>query len=139
MKMHRLIIAVILTTLPTAAQQRPWEVKGARQISTPLQQMPLADRRGIASRVHMNAPELRAERISTQPEDIFFVQSFGSESCGAVGNCRFWMLDSGYNIILKGRAQWASLLPTSHGGRRDVVTGLHDSAFESEETQWRFN
>jgi hypothetical protein len=139
MRTLRLIIAVVLTTLPVAAQREPWDVKGAHEITRPLQQMPLADRRGIASRVHMEELELRAERISTQPEDIFLVQSVANDSCGAVGNCRFWVLDSAYNIILKGRAQWASLLTTSHGGRRDIVTGLHDSAFESEETQWRFN
>jgi hypothetical protein len=101
--------------------------------------MPLVDRKGITSRLHMKTAELSAERISTQPEDIFFVQSFGSDFCGAVGNCRFWVLDSSYNIILKGAAQWAKLLPTSHGGRQDVITSLHNSAFDSDLTQWRFN
>ena len=133
-----LISAVILTAFPAAAQQRPWDVKGTHEIPS-LRQMPSADRTDITSRLHMKSAELRAERISTQPEDIFFVLSVGSDPCGAVGNCRFWVLDNRYNIILKGAAQWANLLPTSHDGRHDVMTSLHNSAFDSYLTQWRFN
>jgi hypothetical protein len=138
MRTHHLIIAAILITLPLAAQQRPWNVKPTHEIP-PLRQMPPADQQGITSRLHMKTAQLGAERISTQPDDIFFVQSFGSDTCGAVGNCRFWVLDSRYNIILKDAARWAKLLPTSHGGHHDVITSLHNSAFDSDLTQWRFN
>jgi len=139
MRSHYLIIAFFLTNIPIVAQRARWDLKNVHEITAPLRRLPLADRKGITARLHLKSSDLRAERISTEPEDMFFVQDFGSDYCGAVGNCDFWIIDGRYNLILEGKAQWAGLLPKMHHGRHDVLTSLHDSATRSERTQWRFN
>lgn len=74
------------------------------------------------------------------PEVI--AQSSGVETCGAVGNCLFWIFkktNAGYRSILSDGAQVFSIEDTSTNGFRDVTLGLHDSATESRLFPYRFS
>jgi hypothetical protein len=69
-------------------------------------------------------------------------QSWADETCGAVGNCLFWIFkktNTGYQSILNGGAQTFSVEDTNTNGFRDVTLGLHDSAIESRLYLYRFN
>jgi hypothetical protein len=75
-----------------------------------------------------------------KPEVI--AQSWGDETCGATGNCSFWIFkktDRSYKTILNGGAQVFAVEETSTNGFRDVTLGLHDSATESELFPYRFS
>jgi hypothetical protein len=74
------------------------------------------------------------------PEVI--AQSFGMETCGAVGNCLFWIFKKtnvGYQSILNHGAQVFRIEDTNTNGFRDVTLGLHDSATESHLFPYRFS
>jgi hypothetical protein len=61
-------------------------------------------------------------------------QSWGMETCGAVGNCLFWIFkktDGIYKPILSDGAQVFAVEDTSTNGFRDVTLAVHDSASES--------
>jgi hypothetical protein len=71
-----------------------------------------------------------------------FVQSSGPETCGAVGNCLFWIFKKTngiYKPILSGGAQTFSIEDTSTNGFRDVTLGLQDSATEDHLYPYRFS
>ena len=75
-----------------------------------------------------------------KPEVI--AQSWGMETCGATGNCAFWVfkkIDGGYKTILHGGAQVFVVEETITNGFRDITLGLHDSASESELRPYRFS
>jgi len=68
-------------------------------------------------------------------------QPIGSDLCGAVGNCRFWVFqraDSGYRLILTGMAQTFTVQRSRTNGYSDLVLALHDSATEQELLVYRF-
>ena len=74
-----------------------------------------------------------------EPEVI--AQSWADGTCGAVGNCFFWVFkktDSGYMAILNGGAQTFTVEDTTTNGFRNLTLGLHDSATESELFPYRF-
>lgn len=63
------------------------------------------------------------------PEVI--AQSMGAETCGAVGNCEFWVFKktaAGYVSILDARSQRYSVDETQSNGYLDLTLALHDSA-----------
>lgn len=60
--------------------------------------------------------------------------------CSPVGNCGLYGFErsnNGWRLILRSIAQRCSLLPSSHGGRRDLSASMHGSATESTiKTYW---
>jgi hypothetical protein len=69
-------------------------------------------------------------------------QSSGMETCGAVGNCLFWIFkktNTGYRTILSDGAQIFTIEDTSTEGFRDVTLGVHDSASERHLFPYRFS
>ncbi len=60
--------------------------------------------------------------------------------CSPVGNCDLYGFErsnNGWRLILRSIAQRCSLLPSSHGGRRDLMASIHGSATESTiKTYW---
>ena len=66
-----------------------------------------------------------------------FAQSADPNTCGASGNCSFWILQkskTGYKVLLKSVAQNFRIRQVKTGGFLDVELGLHDSAYS---TEWR--
>ncbi len=64
--------------------------------------------------------------------------------CSATGNCDLYGFErtkSGWRRVLSGSAQMCWILPSLHGGRRDISVSLHGSATEStiENYWWRRN
>jgi hypothetical protein len=69
-------------------------------------------------------------------------QSWGSDTCGAVGNCFFWVFqktDSGYKTILNSGAQTFTVEETRTDGFRDLMLADHDSASEKTLYLYRFS
>jgi len=90
-----------------------------------------ADQMRLLQKLDSNLDDLRIEKIDLGSQTGYAVQSFGSEWCGAVGNCTFWILDAHMKAILSYRAQTFAVLPTSTNGQHDIVLRLHASATES--------
>jgi hypothetical protein len=65
---------------------------------------------------------------------------FVTYGCSATGNCDLYGFDparSGWRLVLDSLAQTCSILPSSHGGRRDISASMHGSATESTiKTYW---
>jgi hypothetical protein len=62
--------------------------------------------------------------------------------CGATGNCTFWIFqrNSGKpKLVLASEAQRLFPGRSSHLGRSDIVTSLHDSAFRQQISVYRWN
>jgi hypothetical protein len=58
-------------------------------------------------------------------------QGMGVLSCGATGNCPFWVLrksKAGYQVILEGGAQTFTIQRSSTNGFRDIVLSTHGSS-----------
>ena len=63
------------------------------------------------------------------PEVI--AQGMGVVSCGATGNCPFWVLRKskvGYQVLLEGGAQTFTIAGSSTNGFRDIVLSTHGSS-----------
>jgi hypothetical protein len=126
--------------MPSAGgQSTTWDVSRAREVNTPLSDLPPADRTGIARRLHARESSLRAERVEIPGGRLFFVQGFGRDFCGGTGNCSFSILTSDFKVVLSNAAQAYQIQITSHNGLPDIVTSMHDSAFESLLKLWQFN
>jgi len=132
------LVAGCLSFAPKSSAQQ-WNTHGMVEANAILNSLPPADRNGIVHKLHISAKNLRALKLDTTSGPVFFVQGYGSELCGATGNCSSWILADDYKVLLRGLAQTAKLLSALHNGRPDILTGLHDSATSSELTQWRFN
>ena len=130
------VAGCLLFARETSAQK--WNTHGMVEANAKLGSLPLDDRNGIANQLHISAKNLRVLKFETTSAPVFFVQGYGMELCGATGNCKSWMLANDYKVLLRGYAQTVKLLSTLHNGRPDILTGLHDSAMESDLTQWRF-
>jgi hypothetical protein len=60
--------------------------------------------------------------------------------CGPTGNCGLYGFErqkGGWRLVLNSLAQMCSILPSSHGGRRDIAVRMHGSATEATiKTYW---
>jgi hypothetical protein len=60
--------------------------------------------------------------------------------CAPTGNCGLYGFErakGGWRLVLNSLAQTCSILPSSHGGRRDISARMHGSATESTiKTYW---
>ena len=60
--------------------------------------------------------------------------------CSPTGNCGLYGFEpvkSGWRLVLNSLAQTCSILPSSHGGQRDISARMHGSATESTiKTYW---
>jgi len=80
--------------------------------------------------------DLNGDRV---PEVI--VQSMRAETCGAVGNCEFWVFKktpAGYVSILDAGSQRFSVEESRSNGYLDLTLALHDSATQQQLNIYRF-
>jgi hypothetical protein len=71
------------------------------------------------------------------------VQGFGECQCSPTGNCSFWIYEKskdGYRRLLEtDMVQVFSVENTRSHGYRDIVTGAHGSAFDTDLTVLKFD
>jgi len=118
------------------AQRIHWDIQGLHEVQPNIRKLPPRDQNGIVRRLREEPEHLRAMVVNTQFGRIFLVQGQG-DICGA-NNCAFWILTSDYKILLDKVTQTFKLQSSVHGGLPDIVTSMHDSAFESVLSYWRF-
>jgi hypothetical protein len=73
-----------------------------------------------------------------QPEII----AQGTVGCSPTGNCPFWVfrkMNGAYKLLLNGVGQTFTLQQSYTNGFRDIVVAMHDSAFESSLTLYRYD
>jgi hypothetical protein len=120
-----------------SAQHLDWDMQGARQVSTSLQNLSPLDRRGIAKRLGEKPANLRAMQIDSASGHLFIVQGTG-DNCSPTGNCSTWALNSDYKVLLSTIAQTIKIQPSKHDGQPDILTAMHGSAFSGGMKQWHF-
>lgn len=65
----------------------------------------------------------------------------GMVSCGATGNCPFWVLrksEPGYEVLLEGEAQTFTIQGSSTNGFRDIVLSTHGSYSSGGLTNYQY-
>jgi hypothetical protein len=134
----RLLLLSLFVSFASAFAQSAW-LNPTHEIKLPISQLNQPDRHEILKRLQVVASQLRAEAIKQPNGMTFFVQAYGSNLCGAVGNCSFWVFDSYHRILLRSIAQTAGYLPTEDHGRNDILTAEHMSAWQQEITHWKFD
>lgn len=124
-----------------------------------------AGARSVSHEVHFRDDDFRAQRLAKkliakeiaqegdmsselQPLRTAWVKVSPAEpaalfikyDCAPVGNCDLYgyeLSESGWRMVLNSFAQKCLILPSSHGGRRDIVASMHDSATETTiKTYW---
>ena len=61
--------------------------------------------------------------------------------CSPTGNCSVWVFQktpAGYKLLLSGFGQTFTIQRTSRAGFKDIVIAMHDSAFDSMITVYRY-
>jgi hypothetical protein len=83
---------------------------------------------------------LRLQRINTKSSSFLLVQTWGSELCGAVGNCKVWVLGEHDRTLLDGAGgKKVTVTQNYHHGLPDIRFAMHDSASETAIGRWRFD
>jgi hypothetical protein len=141
--MCRLLIALCLTTLttPILLAQSPTDLDCLHELTTPISKLNPPDRHEILRRLQIIASQLRAQAVSVNGQQSFFVQAqpgLDSPFCGNI-NCELWIFDSDHKILLEASAESVGYLPTVHNGRNDVLIASHSSAVEQGVARWRFD
>ncbi len=71
------------------------------------------------------------------------VQGVGECQCSPTGNCSFWVYEKstdGYRrLLVTNMVQVFSVENTRSHGYRDIVTGAHGSAFDTDLTVFKFD
>jgi len=120
--------------------QSAWDTSGIHEITKPISLLNPPDRHEILHHLQIVASQLRAEAVTINGQQTFFVQATGSSYyCAPVGNCSFWIFDANHKIVLKADAQMVGYLPTLHNGRNDVLIARHNSAVEKDLARWEFD
>jgi hypothetical protein len=138
--MRPLLIALCLTTLatPTLQAQSASDLADLHYLKTPISKLNPPDRHEILNRLQIVASQLRAEAVTTNGQQSFFVQGIGSPYCGNV-NCSVWIFDSNHKILLDTFAEGVGYLPTTHNGRNDILISRHESAWEQDILRYKFD
>jgi hypothetical protein len=158
------IVLFVVATSCASAQSFHWDSEGSHELVRKnairfSKELSPGDRslllHAIAARLRPNldihsekqlldaAADTRIELVDLDKDGKLEViaQSWADETCGATGNCLFWIFkktDRGYKTILNGGAQVFTVEETSTNGFRDITLGLHDSATRSELHPYRF-
>jgi hypothetical protein len=83
---------------------------------------------------------LHIEEVTTPSGPILLVQGWGTEMCGAVGNCAVWVLDKNDRLILdRGVGKRVTVSRTLRHGLPDIVIASHMSASEENRVTYGFN
>lgn len=75
-----------------------------------------------------------------KPEVI--AQAGGDTYCSPTGNCSFWIFrrrGTSYEVLLEGDAQTFTIQHTRTKGYLDIVLSRHNSAFDSEAREYKFD
>ncbi len=94
--------------------------------------------RAVAADMPIKVIDLNGDGV---PEII--AQSAGPHSgCSPTGNCPFLVFQrqkDSYSVLLKSEAQMFRVQPDRTNGFHDIVLSVHESAFESEVTNYKFD
>jgi hypothetical protein len=135
----RILLLVLLLATSASAQQPAWDLTGVHQPTQPISQLNPPDRHAILKRLQIADSQLHGEQLAFGKDPAFAIQGLGPILCGATGNCEFWVFDAAHQILLETSAQGFKLLPETHSGRPDLLTTMHDSAFEADAARWQFD
>jgi hypothetical protein len=89
--------------------------------------------------------QLRVKRVELTPhgDTGLVVQSTSNCTCGAVGNCSFWLIAGGQNprVVLAATigVQTFAFDKAQTAGHYDLVLGQHDSATRTDLARYRFD
>lgn len=133
-----LAVAAMLLVAGLARAQSMWNPAEAHEVKQPISAMAPPDRHVILQQLKIEANQLRGETVRYRGATSFFVQG-KQELCGATGNCKLWVFDPQHRQVLYAESAVQRYLPERHNGRYDIVTFLHDSAFEVYGTRWEYD
>ena len=89
-----------------------------------------------------NALDTRITLIDLNSDGTPEVVAQGMVSCGATGNCPFWVLGKaklGYKLLLKGEAQTFTIQTSGTNGFRDIVLSRHGSYSSGDLTHYQYH
>jgi hypothetical protein len=136
-----LLTLTLTLTCAIASAQSETDLNYLHYLTTPISKLNPPDRREILRRLQIVASQLRAESVTTNGQQSFFVQAqpvLGSMYCGNI-NCQLWIFDADHKILLEASAESVGYLPTVHSGRNDVLIAGHASAVEQGVARWQFD
>jgi hypothetical protein len=139
MRLTALLFGLTFCTAPAIVAQSALDLSNMHVARTPITDISQPDRHEILNRLQIVASQLRAEVLTVTAERAFLVQGTGTEQCSPTGNCGFWILSSDYKILLTSTAQQFKIQPSSSAGYPDIVTTLHNSAYDGDLEQWQFD
>jgi hypothetical protein len=77
--------------------------------------------------------------LATPSGTLLLIQGWGSESCGAVGNCAVWVLGKNDRLLLEGGGNRIRILAATHHGLPTILISDHMSAAQSGLTWYVFD
>lgn len=99
-----------------------------------------SDAAEVAQEVKTIKQQLRFERLQLSDTRLTFIQGYAVDSCGAVGNCMFWILDQTDRPILEGvSGKEFSVLHSHHHRLPDILLGIHDSASQTTQVWYQYD
>lgn len=93
------------------------------------------------SELEKAALDTRIRMVDLNGDGVPEVVAQGMVSCGATGNCPFWVLRQsklGYEVLLEGEAQRFTIQHSSHNGFRDIVLSTHGSYSSGGLTNYQY-
>ena len=93
------------------------------------------------SELEKAALDTRISMVDLNGDGVPEVVAQGMVSCGATGNCPFWVFRKsklGYEVLLEGEAQRFTIQRTSHSGFRDIVLSTHGSYSSGGLTNYQY-
>jgi len=86
---------------------------------------------------------LRFVKLASNGRTQVIVQGVGECQCSPTGNCSFWIYEKSANgyrpLLATDMVQVFSVENTRSHGYRDIVTGAHGSAFDTDLTVFKFD
>ena len=134
-----------------------WRIGDDQPFPIHIAKLPLARQISILRSLEMSLQE-RAKEFQDDPHEIeairksllvrylpaasgklLLVQGWGLESCGAVGNCAFWVLGEDDRLLLASVGNKIRILPQVRHGSPSIMLFEHISASQSRLTWYSFN